>query len=503
MKQNKRSFIISLALILAFSLSLTAVASALNVRTASIGSDADVERGDAWEALNNQYCIVQDLLNEIGNDFTDYYDHTVRKAAQAAETLLNSPSSTTAQLREMEEDLRFLLSERNNPANHTRYGCHTVAFTNDGSWSDPIYLYNWSDDGGEIAAWPGETMRGGYINEYGQKQYYAFVPMDVPNIVISTNHPAPSGSDDAYVTVRLQTVDIFVHGNTGYYLTGAREGAKYKVAEWELKDPVYKTFDDPDPTEPPTPKPTEKSTEQPTQEPTAMPTEPTTEKPTVKADPVTEPSTEFDIDDYIPSYGGMLEFYEHSVENLAQKDLREIIVDATQMLAPGNDLTPEHIEKVSRVRNFAVTVYNDDRSSENELIGARKMLQAAFEDKSYEEIVGIMYQWFNMPDIEVPDPTTSPTPSDSTEGAWENDPIWNHIVGDADGDGEISVLDATRIQRVLADFEQENRVTAERYARMTGSELSILDATAIQRYLAGYPDIYGVGSRFLATGLRE
>ncbi len=491
MKHNKRVFLLILSLTLVFSIIFTAVASARNVSGASVGDD-EIDRGVAWEMLNNEYYTAYSLLNIPGSDYTDNYNTALMSYCDHAKLLLDSTTSTTDEFKEMYNDLNYLIGEEKNPANHARFGCYTVAFTNNGGWSDPIYLYNWSDDGGELSAWPGDAMRGGYTNEFGQKQYYALVPMDVPNIVFSS--PQLDAANGNVPCVEVQTVDILVLGNTGYYLSGERDGAKYKVNEWELKDPVYKTFDDPVPTDPPTPKPTE----QPTQEPTVMPTEPATEKPTVKADPVTEPSTEFDIDDYIPSYGGMLEFYVHSIENLAQEDLREMIVDATQMLAPGNYLTPEHIEKVSRVRNFAVTVYNDDRSSDNELIGARKMLQAAFENKSYEEIVDIMYQWFNMPDIETPDPTSPHSPTETEQNSSNS-----HMIGDADGDGMISIFDATRIQRVLAGYESENRSVAETNACLSGGSLSILDATAIQRYLVGYDDHYDIGAYIIPTGLKR
>ena len=501
MKRNNRILLLILSLTLVFSILFTAVASARDVLGASADDD-EIERGDAWEMLNSMVYDAEDLINAVGSDFTDNYRAALRRYQSHAKSLLGSTTSTTAELTAMTDDMNYLIGEQKNPANHARFGCYTVAFTNNGGWSDPIHLYNWSDDGGELSAWPGETMRGGYTNRYGQKQYYAFVPMDVPNIVISSNQLEANGEYTVVPAVRVQTVDIFVSGNTGYYLSGGRDGAKYKVAEWALKDPVYKTFDDTDPTEPPatkpTEQPTEKLTEPSTQAPTIKPTEPVTENPTVIANPVTEPSTEFNVDDYIPNYGGMLEFYEHSVEDQNQEALRNTIVTATNMSAPSNNYTPEYIEKLNRIRNFAVKVYNDTRSADHELIGAQKMLQAAIDDKSYEEIIVIMRQWFNM--VESPDPAQ---PTVATEDAWANDPIWNHIVGDADDDGEVTVLDATRIQRVLVDFDKDKRALAERYASITGTSLSILDATAIQRYLVGFEDDYGIGIFFLPTGLKN
>ena len=57
-------------------------------------------------------------------------------------------------------------------------------------------------------------------------------------------------------------------------------------------------------------------------------------------------------------------------------------------------------------------------------------------------------------------------------------------LGDADGDGILSILDATAIQRWLADLPVSKWV--KRLADFDGDgEVTILDATAIQRYLAG------------------
>ena len=66
------------------------------------------------------------------------------------------------------------------------------------------------------------------------------------------------------------------------------------------------------------------------------------------------------------------------------------------------------------------------------------------------------------------------------------------LLGDVDDDGEVSILDATTIQRRLAGLD----VTAfiEPAADTDGDgEVSILDATAIQRHLADLPSPSGIG----------
>ncbi len=62
------------------------------------------------------------------------------------------------------------------------------------------------------------------------------------------------------------------------------------------------------------------------------------------------------------------------------------------------------------------------------------------------------------------------------------------LIGDADGDSAITILDATAIQRHLAALEQLDASAVTRAKVLKNETLSILDATAIQRYLAGLLD---------------
>ena len=71
-----------------------------------------------------------------------------------------------------------------------------------------------------------------------------------------------------------------------------------------------------------------------------------------------------------------------------------------------------------------------------------------------------------------------------------------YICGDADGSGEVSILDATAIQRTLAGLSVPR--FDERAADVDGSGMDILDATKIQRYLAGFSDAAHIGE-FVST----
>ena len=69
------------------------------------------------------------------------------------------------------------------------------------------------------------------------------------------------------------------------------------------------------------------------------------------------------------------------------------------------------------------------------------------------------------------------------------------ILGDTDGDGRVTVIDVTCIQRYLAGLP----VGSFSYdaSNLSGKGLSILDATAIQKYLADFEVEYAIGEEFV------
>jgi len=67
------------------------------------------------------------------------------------------------------------------------------------------------------------------------------------------------------------------------------------------------------------------------------------------------------------------------------------------------------------------------------------------------------------------------------------------ILGDADLDGFVTVLDATRIQRMLADLDESSE-DAEKTADVDGDgKITVIDATYIQRWLADLEVPYAIG----------
>ena len=73
------------------------------------------------------------------------------------------------------------------------------------------------------------------------------------------------------------------------------------------------------------------------------------------------------------------------------------------------------------------------------------------------------------------------------------EPTTEYILGDADGDGVVTILDATVIQRYLAAYTVKNPDTVVKCGDIAGDGLGIIDATLIQRYLAEFTVPYDIG----------
>jgi hypothetical protein len=67
------------------------------------------------------------------------------------------------------------------------------------------------------------------------------------------------------------------------------------------------------------------------------------------------------------------------------------------------------------------------------------------------------------------------------------------VRGDADGDGSVIIMDATKIQRVLAKYDEDTDGMIELRATLSDEGFGIMDATRIQRWLAQYDDPYRIG----------
>lgn len=68
-----------------------------------------------------------------------------------------------------------------------------------------------------------------------------------------------------------------------------------------------------------------------------------------------------------------------------------------------------------------------------------------------------------------------------------------YLRGDADGNGVITIDDASLIQRVKAGLTSDSDGAVARRGDVNGNGLSVMDATLIQNYLAQNSDRFGVG----------
>ena len=92
-------------------------------------------------------------------------------------------------------------------------------------------------------------------------------------------------------------------------------------------------------------------------------------------------------------------------------------------------------------------------------------------------------------------PTEAPTDA-PTEAPTDPPVVETYIIGDANGNGSVEIMDATTIQRILADYAYEDEAGARLRGAVSNpaTGLNIMDATAIQRFLVDYGNPYNIGS---------
>lgn len=91
------------------------------------------------------------------------------------------------------------------------------------------------------------------------------------------------------------------------------------------------------------------------------------------------------------------------------------------------------------------------------------------------------------------DPIIKPT---STEKPTTQSPDINdrYMIGDADGDGNIAVTDATLVQRRCANLISDSDIKFAAADVDKDGLLTVMDTTYIQRHLAKIPDSFGIGT---------
>ncbi|MBR2716044.1 MAG: starch-binding protein, partial [Ruminococcus sp.] len=94
------------------------------------------------------------------------------------------------------------------------------------------------------------------------------------------------------------------------------------------------------------------------------------------------------------------------------------------------------------------------------------------------------------------DYTLTVTKKDSNKETVENTvefTVLNKLIGDADGDGLVTIIDATYVQRVAAQMTFDAKFYEVLADADNDSEISVMDATYIQRYVAELNDYENVG----------
>lgn len=130
--------------------------------------------------------------------------------------------------------------------------------------------------------------------------------------------------------------------------------------------------------------------------------------------------------------------------------------------------------------------------SDTAFIGCNDLTVYCYKDSAAHQYAVSKNIPFVLLDAVVPTlPPTEPPTIPVTEPPTESG---RYMLGDADMDGVVTIMDATVIQRVLVRYTVS--VFDEKAASVTGEELNIVDATLIQRHLADIPIPYAVGEWF-------
>lgn len=105
----------------------------------------------------------------------------------------------------------------------TKSGCNTIVFTDNMGWNGPnIYFWNKSTDSGPNA-WPGVSMSYFRINDYGEKQYIYFVPVEYDMVIINNG--------------TLQTTDTPITGHMGIYVDTKVDDTHFNAGLFDVSTP--------------------------------------------------------------------------------------------------------------------------------------------------------------------------------------------------------------------------------------------------------------------------
>ncbi|MBQ4129509.1 MAG: starch-binding protein [Ruminococcus sp.] len=115
-------------------------------------------------------------------------------------------------------------------------GYNTVVYSAKSDWTQ-AYVYAWMK-GTEncITAWPGESMKFALVNDYGERQYVAYIPVEYDCYIINNGQGQ-------------QTIDLEVTESLGMYMASQNAAGKWTIGTWSPNFYPYE-FPKDDPTEP-------------------------------------------------------------------------------------------------------------------------------------------------------------------------------------------------------------------------------------------------------------
>ena len=141
-----------------------------------------------------------------------------------------------------------------------------------------------------------------------------------------------------------------------------------------------------------------------------------------------------------------------------------------------------------------------------QLVGAMIMRDLRFEDYGDYPAATLKASDTTLKIVEPTEPPTTPTtpptqpptqptqppttPPETQKPTSSSDAL---IRGDADGDYDVTIFDATKIQRYLAELDSIAKKFMTAADADNDKDITIFDATVIQRFLADFPNTYGVG----------
>lgn len=382
-------------------------------------------------------------------------------------------------------------------------GYNTIVYSAKG-W-DSAYIYAWvegtEDNNG---TWPGNQMKYALTNDYGEKQFVAYIPVEYNCYII--NNGEAGGAN--------QTVDLSVTESLGMYMDkqDPNQENKWTIGFWNpnfyvVETPTKPT--EPDVTEPETTEATEPASTEATEPSTTVTTEPaTTEATEPSSTAPTEPG-----DNIVTDKDTQI-----SVEGVTDVELTvKEIADEEQIGNINLILTGEKVEKLYDItlNRDGVEVQPDGTvkvkipaTSENAKV-YRVEEDGTLTDMKAEVVDGFAMfttEHFSLyavtetiaedtePITTKPGEVETTVPVTTIPGTTTGE-VEGYILGDADGSGKINIKDATIIQKKVAKMNVEIDLDAALAAE--GTYLSVKDATVVQKFLAKLlPEDTNVGKFF-------